>query len=75
MFVKRNFSLKGVLRFTGVHIVWLTLWATFVTIIFELTHAEWLAIPWLPISLIGTALAFYLGFKNNSSYDRMWEAR
>mgnify|MGYP001117182371 FL=1 len=32
-------------------------------------------IPWLPISIIGTAVAFYVGFKNNQAYDRMWEAR
>lgn len=32
-------------------------------------------IPWLPMSVIGTAVAFYVGFKNNSAYDRMWEAR
>lgn len=32
-------------------------------------------IPWQPLSLIGIAVAFYLGFKNNSSYDRLWEAR
>ena len=34
-----------------------------------------LSIPWQPISVIGIAVAFYLGFKNNSSYDRTWEAR
>lgn len=34
-----------------------------------------LSIPWSPISIIGIAVAFYLGFKNNSSYDRTWEAR
>ena len=33
------------------------------------------ALPWQPISVIGIAVAFYLGFKNNSSYDRTWEAR
>ncbi|MFE8424553.1 bestrophin family ion channel [Tenacibaculum sp. ZH5_bin.1] len=32
-------------------------------------------IPWIPISVIGTAVAFYVGFKNNQSYDRLWEAR
>lgn len=32
-------------------------------------------IPWVPISVIGTAVAFYAGFKNNQAYDRMWEAR
>jgi ion channel-forming bestrophin family protein len=34
-----------------------------------------LFIPWQPIGVIGIAVAFYLGFKNNSSYDRTWEAR
>lgn len=33
------------------------------------------AIPLMPVSVIGTAVAFYVGFKNNSSYDRMWEGR
>jgi len=27
------------------------------------------------VSVIGTAVAFYVGFKNNQAYDRMWEAR
>lgn len=37
---------------------------------------DWkVVIPWQPVSIIGIAVAFYLGFKNNSSYDRTWEAR
>jgi putative membrane protein len=32
-------------------------------------------IPWSAVTVIGIAVAFYLGFKNNSSYDRTWEAR
>ena len=28
-----------------------------------------------PISTIGVAVAFYVGFKNNQAYDRFWEAR
>ena len=35
----------------------------------------WLAISWLPIALLGTAVAFITGFKNNTSYARIWEAR
>ena len=34
-----------------------------------------ISLPWQPVSVIGIAVAFYLGFKNNSSYDRSWEAR
>jgi len=33
------------------------------------------SIPWLPTSVIGTAVAFDVGFKNNQAYDRLWEAR
>lgn len=32
-------------------------------------------LPWLPIALVGTAVAFLVGFKNNATYDRLWEAR
>ncbi len=36
---------------------------------------EWLKIPWTPLALIGTAVAFVIGFQNNSAYGRIWEAR
>jgi putative membrane protein len=36
---------------------------------------KFIAIPFLPVSTIGTAVAFYVGFKNNQAYDRLWEAR
>lgn len=78
MFVKKNFGLKRLMEFSGGHLVWLTLWAIGATSFIEGLHAlgyEGFKVPWLPLSIIGTAVAFYLGFKNNSSYDRMWEAR
>jgi ion channel-forming bestrophin family protein len=79
MFVNKNFEVMRVLRFAGVHLIWLTLWATLATGIIELIHwytgDDKFGIPWLPVSVIGTAVAFYVGFKNNSAYDRLWEAR
>ncbi len=36
---------------------------------------SWLAIPWVPVALIGTATAFISGFKNTQTYNRAWEAR
>ncbi|NNC82323.1 MAG: hypothetical protein HKN79_02000, partial [Flavobacteriales bacterium] len=33
------------------------------------------SIPFLPLSTIGIAVAFYVGFKNNQAYDRFWEGR
>lgn len=74
MYVNKNFNLKGILRFSGGHIIWLTVWSVIMTLIYEFTPFSW-SIPWLPLSVIGTAVAFYVGFKNNSAYDRLWEAR
>jgi putative membrane protein len=28
-----------------------------------------------PLALLGVALSLFLGFRNNASYDRWWEAR
>jgi putative membrane protein len=43
--------------------------------LFEILGFKWLHVPWLPIALIGTAVAFLVSFKNNASYGRLWEAR
>ena len=45
------------------------------TILYEVFNWKFLHLPWLPIALVGSALAFIVGFKNNASYGRLWEAR
>jgi putative membrane protein len=75
MYVRKNFGLRGLIAFSGHHMIWLTLWAVLYTIVYEIANIKWLIIPWVPLAVIGTAVAFYVGFKNNSAYDRMWEAR
>jgi ion channel-forming bestrophin family protein len=40
------------------------------------TFAQWrLTLTTVPFSLIGLALAIFLGFRNSAAYDRYWEAR
>lgn len=34
-----------------------------------------MAIPWVPVALVGTATAFIAGFRNTQTYNRLWEAR
>lgn len=76
MIVNRSMPLWRVFVWTAWQIVWLTIWAVIAVSLYEFSGAsKWLKVPWLPISLVGTAVAFYVGFKNNSAYDRMWEAR
>lgn len=75
MLVRKSMSLKGIFLFAGHHLPWLTGWMTLVTVIHYFLGDAWPTIPWLPLSVIGTAVAFYVGFKNNQAYDRAWEAR
>ncbi|RLD27775.1 MAG: hypothetical protein DRI75_08700 [Bacteroidetes bacterium] len=63
-------------------IMW-TRWETFVLLIYfsiiavlyVVFNLTFLNLPWTPIALIGTAVAFIVGFQNNSAYGRIWEAR
>ena len=36
---------------------------------------DYLKLPAVPVSILGGALAIFLGFRNSSAYDRWWEAR
>lgn len=56
-------------------ILTLFLVSTVTTCIYVYFKFSWMAIPWLPVALIGTATAFMIGFKNTQSYNRLWEAR
>lgn len=46
-----------------------------IVLIYKYLKCDFIGIPFLPIATIGTAVAFFVGFKNNQAYDRLWEAR
>lgn len=75
MQTKRRYSLAETLRWTRKYILIFLVIGTVPVILYKYLELEFLQLPWVPISLIGIAVAFFLGFKTNSSYDRQWEAR
>lgn len=74
MITTRRIGIKKMIRWSGKYMLWLIAWMALIAFLYK-TETITFNMPWLPISVIATAVAFYLGFKNNSSYDRMWEAR
>ena len=74
MLINKSVTPLQVLQWTWHHIAWLFAFAGLVAFLYYHQLLR-ITIPWLPISVIGTAVAFYVGFKNNQAYDRMWEAR
>ncbi|WP_439559603.1 bestrophin family protein [Dyadobacter sp.] len=74
MYTAREIKLGIVLSFAWKTLVFFFLYASALCAISYLS-GHTLGVSFVPIGLIGTAVAFYVGFKNNSSYDRLWEAR
>lgn len=75
MHIKKNY--------TAFEMAWWTRFETFLFLgiivswvaAYYFLDLEWLKIPWTPLALIGTAVAFVIGFQNNAAYGRIWEAR
>ncbi|MFT4975087.1 MAG: putative membrane protein [Myxococcota bacterium] len=75
MLAQRRFSPALVVRFALRITIRASVWAALVFSLYAFADLYFLRIPFLPLSTIGVAVAFYVGFKNNSSYDRFWEGR
>ncbi len=73
------FRSLAAVRGTSLERTWLrllvtVLFATAVTVLYE-TGQVGATLSTLPFSLVGVALGIFLGFRNNTSYDRFWEGR
>jgi putative membrane protein len=74
MYIKRNYGFFMTFLWSKNPFIFGAIYAAVISA-FYLYANVYIPLPWQPISLLGIAVAFYLGFKNNSSYDRTWEAR
>lgn len=74
MLISKNVNFITLIKVRGKYMLWLMLFMGLIALLYYFKIIT-LIIPWLPVSVIGTAVAFYVGFKNNQAYDRMWEAR
>lgn len=75
MYTKRRFPFKNVLIWTRRELIFFVTFVTVITFLYEILNIKWLQIPLTPVGLVGTAVAFMIGFQNNAAYDRIWEAR
>jgi len=75
MYIGKRYPLWGVITWSKKYIYYFFVIDIIPVLLYKFFGWTWLVIPWQPLALIGIAVSFYLGFKNNSSYDRLWEAR
>ncbi|QUT03855.1 hypothetical protein KFK14_11860 [Sphingobium phenoxybenzoativorans] len=65
-------SFKQIIREVWKPLALLFVWDVFVTVTYYVLP---FTAPSLPLTLFGSALVLFLGFRSNSAYQRWWEAR
>lgn len=75
MLTKKRYSVKDMALWTRGETLIYLLYAGIITVLYQVFGFTFLNVPWTPVALIGTAVAFLVGFQNNSAYGRIWEAR
>ena len=75
MYTRKAYKFKDLVWWTRHELCVFVLYSVAVVMAYELGDLKWLRLPWLPVALVGTAVAFIISFQNNASYGRLWEAR
>ena len=75
MYVGKTFHFSFLWHFAGSNLIRTFLISVLACVLYKIAGWRWLGISFIPVATIGTAVAFYVGFKNNQAYERLWEAR
>ena len=75
MLMPESAKLPSMLRYIGWPLAFLFLWDVAVTLAYVYQPHPQFDLPVLPMTLLGSALALFLGFRNNNAYNRWWEGR
>jgi putative membrane protein len=75
MLIERNLKWNVILHYTWKSMLYYLLLAIVVFLLHDYYQVFHLHLPFSTITALSTALAIFLGFKNNNAYDRWWEAR
>lgn len=75
MIVKRNFHPLKVWSHIKEQVLFVLSWSFIVWLLFHHTEEPAMALNFTPIGILGSALAIFVAFRNNSAYGRWWEAR
>jgi putative membrane protein len=75
MYTKKVYRARDMARWTRYETLFFIIFSTALVACYYFFDLDWLKIPWTPLALIGTAVAFVIGFQNNAAYGRIWEAR
>ena len=68
-------QLSGITFWNRYNILFFAICAGLAYVSIIIYDIDYVKLPAIPVSILGGALAIFLGFRNSSAYDRWWEAR
>lgn len=71
MYTKPKYSVKDLVLWTRWELIGFLVLGAIAVLLFHVLDLGWLKIPWTPVALVGTAVAFMIGFQNNAAYERI----
>ncbi len=74
MYTRKRFSIKEMALWTRKETYTFIIIAIVEVLLFHFSGGL-LSLPFTPVALLGTAVAFVIGFQSNAAYNRTWEAR
>lgn len=75
MILKRSLSWGPIIGDVKLQLLFSTLSSVGAYWAYTSAHLGWISFEPLPLTILGSGLAVFLSFRNNTAYDRWWEAR
>lgn len=75
MILRKIFNPVAVIRYMRMELAVSTVLSLTVFYLYHTRHLEKVSLPFSVSAILGSALAIFLAFRNNNSYNRWWEAR
>lgn len=73
MHIGKSYKLRDFIIWTRRKLYVLVILGIIPVVLYHVLGLKWLAVPWTVVSLLGTATAFIVGFKNTQTYSRTWD--
>src|SRR5690348_12625058 len=75
MIVPHQRHISRLITYVGLPLLILVLYDVAVVLAYKVMHWDWVALPHIPLTLLGSAIGIIVAFRNQSSYARWWEGR
>ena len=75
MYIRKHIHWRVIWNYSWRDVLIFSVYDLLLAVLYGPLRVHWLDVPWQLVSIVGVAVSFYVGFKNNGAYSRFSEAR